>query len=64
MKTITTEEILALYKKCDLDSSSNFAIRTMINTGNLSNQLNTNYEFFNKNIMQINNAIPRRNNQE
>ena len=39
MKTITIEEINDLYKKCDIEKSSEI-IRTTINTGTLNNELN------------------------
>ncbi|MBQ7586432.1 MAG: hypothetical protein IJT37_00210 [Lachnospiraceae bacterium] len=41
MNTVKMPEIIGLYKKCNLDSERNYPIRTEINTGTLSNKLNS-----------------------
>lgn len=39
-KTISTEEILSLYKKCGISPNASMSNRTQINTGTLGNKLN------------------------
>lgn len=58
MKTIRLDEILALYKACGLDVSSNQQqVRYQINTGSLEKQLNTGNIFSNqKNIITVSNV--------
>ncbi len=41
MNTVQTPEIIGLYKKCGLNSERNYPIRTEINTGTMSNKLNS-----------------------
>lgn len=41
MDALRMPQIIGLYKKCGLDSEENYPIRTEINTGTLSNRLNT-----------------------
>ena len=41
MSTVQMPEIIGLYKKCALNSERNYSIRTEINTGTLSNRLNS-----------------------
>ena len=48
MKTITVEEITALYRNCGLNASWSYGMRTEINTGTLNNRLNANYDFLNR----------------
>ena len=40
MKTITTEEIIELYKKCDATQNSSKNVRQSINVGTMHNALN------------------------
>ncbi len=40
MKTITTEEILELYKKCEASQNSSKNVRQSINVGTMHNGLN------------------------
>lgn len=48
MKTIQVDEILAIYKACGLDGSSQPQIRQQINTGTLGRRLNTGSIFNNQ----------------
>lgn len=54
MKTISCKEITQLYRACGLNSSIQYEMRTDINTGTLSNRLNTNYEFLNRTSAVLN----------
>ena len=40
-KTISIDEIMSLYKQCNIASNNNKNIRTDINKGNLYNKLKT-----------------------
>ena len=42
MKTITVDEIMNLFERGGLDPTCNHRVRTSINTGTLSNKLNSN----------------------
>ncbi len=45
MQTITTEEIISLYKKCDVSVDKSKYIRNTINLGTLNNKLNIGTNF-------------------
>ena len=43
------KEVRQLYEKCGVSVSDNFQPRTMINTGMLSNRLNSDFSFLTRN---------------
>ena len=49
MKTVELEEIKKLYTTCHVRTVENQSIRTCLNTGNMSNKLNCDYSFMNRN---------------
>lgn len=46
-KIISIDEIMSLYKQCNVASSDNQNVRTEINKGNLYNKLNDNFSLSN-----------------
>lgn len=54
-KIISIDEIMSLYKQCNVTSSDNQNVRTEINNGNLYNKLNDTFQLSNVSTVTFSN---------